>query len=174
VVHTHASRAPSFLMFPRLYSLFFSRMLCCDTPMTLGLGFSRAAAAWILTRNRGSRMNGMEMNTSQGGAGGRGWPHRRNRVFLGACARLHGEPYIFLFAGSAAFMLFPVLPFFLLDLTTHRWIRVFDRVGCGGRWVVRCFRQVDCACCCSTVGCCMLHDVAGFLLLSFPFDVLLM
>lgn len=69
MVHTHASRAPSFLMFPRLYSLFFSRMLCCDTPMTLGLGFSRAAAAWILTRNRGSRMNGMEMNTSQAARG---------------------------------------------------------------------------------------------------------
>jgi hypothetical protein len=56
---THAplrSALFSNLMFPP--SIFFSRMLCCDTPMTLGLG---CPAVLSSTRNRGHRMG--EKNT---------------------------------------------------------------------------------------------------------------
>jgi hypothetical protein len=58
VVHACSAPPRPFLQshVPSLY--FFSRMLCCDTPMTLGLG---CPAVLSSTRNRGHRMG--EKNT---------------------------------------------------------------------------------------------------------------
>jgi hypothetical protein len=58
VVHACSAPLRPFLQshVPSLY--FFSRMLCCDTPMTLGLG---CPAVLSSTRNRGHRMG--EKNT---------------------------------------------------------------------------------------------------------------
>ena len=99
---THAplrSALFSNLMFPP--SIFFSRMLCCDTPMTLDLG---CPAVLSSTRNRGHRMG--ERTPYDDGAGGR-LAAQEKPAFLGACARLHGEPYILLVLRRFVFSVLP-------------------------------------------------------------------
>jgi hypothetical protein len=90
----------------------FSRMLCCDTPMTLDLG----SPACPRTRNQGSRMG----RTPHGRRGR--LASQEKPAFLGACARLHSEPYIFRL----------VLRRFLLMLFSNAQMDSSLSIGCWG------------------------------------------